>query len=129
MDVKYLKIWYKAIVVLTCLWAGIIFLSSLWITFNSLFVWKDIIKSSITSPSTLLMFVPSGFMFLTLWLFTGISVILAYFIYKKQKFVLCRVLGGILCLFFPYGSIVGIAVSIFLSIDKTKELFISAING
>jgi len=71
----------------------------------------------------LIFVVIAGSMILFGWTFAICVIYAGRCIAKKKKYMFCLVMGGIQCMFFPFGTALGIFTIILLVKDSVKELF------
>ena len=72
-----------------------------------------------------IMLIPGITFLIILWMVTLVPILLGYFVSKREKLVFSRVLAGILCVFIPFGTVVGVISSIALSKQPIKQEFSS----
>ena len=57
------------------------------------------------------------------WLFAAAIILAGRFLAKQTRYTYCLVMGGIECLFMPFGTVLGVFTIIVITRDSVKGLF------
>jgi hypothetical protein len=57
------------------------------------------------------------------WIFAGFVIITGRFLARRRHRLFCLVMGGIECIFMPFGTVLGVFTIIVLMRESTRELF------
>lgn len=70
------------------------------------------------------LFVIVASVFITLgWIFAGFVFTTARFLARRRRYMFCLVMGGVECLFMPFGTVLGVFTIIVLIRESVKQLF------
>jgi len=70
------------------------------------------------------MFVILAVVFITFgWVFAGFVFTTGRFLVKRQHYLFCLVMGGVECMFMPFGTVLGAFTIIVLMRESVKQLF------
>jgi len=65
----------------------------------------------------------AGSMILLGWAFAVCEALTGWFLVKKRRYMYCLVMGGVECIFMPFGTVLGVFTLITLMKPSVKELF------
>ena len=71
----------------------------------------------------------AGLFILAGWTFAVCILAVGRFLAKRKHYTFCLVMGGIECLFMPFGTVLGVFTIILLTQDPVKQLFNSPNSG
>jgi hypothetical protein len=70
------------------------------------------------------MFVIFAAVFITLgWVFAGLVLATGRFLAKRRHYMFCLVMGGVECIFMPFGTVLGVFTIVLLMREPVKQLF------
>jgi len=71
----------------------------------------------------------AGVFILAGWTFAAFVLAAGRFLAKRKHYMFCLVMGGVECMFMPFGTVLGIFTIIFLIQEPVKQLFNSSNTG
>ena len=70
------------------------------------------------------MFVIFAAVFITIgWVFAAFVLTAGRFLAKRRHYMFCLVMGGVECIFMPFGTVLGVFTIIVLMRESVKQLF------
>ena len=63
------------------------------------------------------------------WIFAGLVLTTGRFLARRKHYTFCLVMGGVECLFMPFGTVLGVFTIILLVQEPVKQLFNPAAAG
>lgn len=70
------------------------------------------------------MFVTLAIIFITIgWVFAALVLLAGRFLAKRKHYMFCLVMGGIECVFMPFGTVLGVFTLVVLTREPVKRLF------
>ena len=57
------------------------------------------------------------------WLFAFLTFLAGRYLTKQKNYVFCLVMAGVICMFFPFGTVLGVFTIIVLMRDSVRESF------
>jgi len=126
-DIKLLSIFYYIIGVIIALSASIFilhFIMSLGLMGTAIFVAPlepDEIKSTAVLSFSIAVFAIT--IVLAGWIIAGCIIYAGICLSKSRKYIFCFIIAGVLCLFIPLGTILGVFTIIVLMRPTVRDLF------